>query len=123
MSILGQNGSGLVDHNGRPIDSENSRLEYIGSGEWKQKNEGPYSKFALPQVLTFQQIYQTGWRAYWHGQYDEAVRFDVQYALAMRRDSFLMGLLNERKYAVANLPWHLEVPDERDPRQAMVRDC
>lgn len=40
----------------------------------------------------------------------------------MKNDCWLQALLNERKYAVTSLRWHLQVDDERDPLQKAVSD-
>lgn len=82
-----------------------------------------YGDLALPHVLTYASILGGAYKTYFHGRHDEAQRFGRDHAVRMRNDAFLMGLLQERKLAVASLPWHLEVPDERDPRQTAVRDA
>lgn len=76
---------------------------------------GPDADFALPHVLQFSGIIGGAWRTYYHGQYDEAMHFSQEDALAMRNDAWLMSLLNERKRAVATLGWHLEGDNPRDP--------
>lgn len=68
---------------------------------------------------------QTGGQGnYWHDRFDEALRFNREYAETMRNDGFLSGLLQERMLAVYALrhSWHLEVPNENDPFQKRVRD-
>lgn len=96
--------SGLVDGSGKPLIDSRYR-----------------DGFAVPHVLTFASIIGSGY-AYYHQNWDEAQRHSREDALAMRRDCFLMGLMQERKLAVASLPWHLEVPNERDPIQSLIRD-
>ena len=76
---------------------------------------------ALPHVFSFASIIGGASQTYWHTRFDEAMRHARENALAMRRDCFLMSLLDERKRAVSSLPWYLEVPDPRDPVQAFVR--
>lgn len=89
----------LLDHTGKPFDS-----------------------FALPHVMTYQAIMGSAYKSYYHDRWDEAYRHSREDALVMRRDGFLMSLLQERKLAVSSLNWHLEVPDENDQEQKRVRD-
>lgn len=106
----------ILDHNGQPFrngDEGNLRNGFQAQG---------YGEFPLPQILTYNQILSSGDQAYWHNRWDEALRHARTSALTMRRDAFLMSLLQERKLAVASIPWELEVPDEKDPRQRLVRD-
>lgn len=80
------------------------------------------SEMALPPWISFAGIFSNASRTYFHQGHDEALQMSREDALAMRRDPFLMGLLQERKLAVSSLPWHLEVPDEKNPRERQVRD-
>lgn len=101
----------LLGGDGRPVPRDKERdHEYDVSG------------VHIPHVVTF--IARTGGASntYWHQLFDEALKEGREQALAMRRDSSLMALVKERMRAVANLPWHLEVEDERSPRQRQVRD-
>ncbi len=98
--------SALLGPDGRPLDGP----------------EKPYDAFALPHVLTYGSLFNAAARTYWHDRFDEAMRFGRDAALAMRRDPYLLGLLQERKLAVSSLNWHLEVPDDKDPLQVMVRE-
>lgn len=100
----------LVDHTGRPFRDDNINPPLSRPGE------------AIPHVLSFAAIMGGAWRTYWHGQFDEAMRHSADDALVMKRDCFLMGLLQERKLAVASTKWHLEVDDEKDPTQKAVKD-
>src|SRR5437867_4188327 len=77
---------------------------------------------ALPFGWQFVAKMGGGDNTFWHDRWDEAMRYARTNAEAMRVDPFLMGLVDERKRACANLPWHLEVPDEKDPQQVRVRD-
>jgi hypothetical protein len=71
---------------------------------------------ALPQVDTFSGKWNQASRTYpW--RWDEAYTKSHEDALAMRRDTYLMSLTNERAYAVIQCPWHIEGEDDRDPRQ------
>lgn len=78
-------------------------------------------EFALPHVLTFSSIWNSGQRVYsW--RWDEALKSNRENAVGMRRDAFLMGLLRERQLATAQLHWHLEPDDARDARQRQTAD-
>jgi RNA polymerase sigma factor (sigma-70 family) len=83
---------------------------------------GPDADFALPHILQFGGIIGGAWRTYYHGQYDEAMYFSREDALAMRNDAWLMSLIDERKRAVATLKWHVEVDNPRDPIQKALAD-
>jgi Protein of unknown function (DUF935) len=102
--VATSNGVTLYDHCGRPIARQ------------------PYGPDAVPHVLTFGSLFGTSWKTYLHDRWDEALRESRESALVMRRDAFLMGLLQERKLATASLKWHLEVPDEQRPEQKLVKD-
>lgn len=80
-------------------------------------------QFAIPQVLTEEAIYSGGWHTYWHEIYDEAMRNSRKNALAMANDEWIMACLWERIRAVTSLKWHLEVEDDSDPWQVLVRDA
>lgn len=82
----------------------------------------PPDSFALPHVWTFSAVLGSAYRTYWHDRWDEAMRHAREDAIVMRNDCHLMRLLQERKLAVSSLPWHLKVPDEKDPYQCQVRD-
>jgi phage gp29-like protein len=103
---------GLVDHTGKPMSSR----------DLLRARKDPFD-FPVPPYSLFTAT-QSGYRhTYWHSRFDEALRHQRQNALSMWVDPFLQSLLQERKLAVANLPWHLEVEDERQPRQREVRDA
>lgn len=76
---------------------------------------------ALPPVFSFAAVIGGASKTYYHDRFDEAMRHSRENALAMRRDAFLMSLLQERKMAVSSLPWYLETPDPKDKLQAKVR--
>lgn len=82
---------------------------------WQKANG--YEPMALPHVLTFSSIIGSAWRAYYHGQQDDAIRNDPEFAIAMRRDPLLMAMLQERKHATISRKWHIEVNDPKDPAQ------
>ena len=96
----------LVGPDGQPIKSQGGPL--------------PYDDYAIPHVITFQQIIGTAQRAYWHDKFDEALRDDRRNALAMRNDPQLMSLLQERILNTASLKWHLEPEDDKDAYQADI---
>src|SRR5581483_9475390 len=86
-------------------------------GDWIRT----YGGLGLPHALTFAGLFRTGYKTYF-GQYDEARRIGWEFSQAMRRDCFLMSLIDERKENVGALNWHLEVEDANDPLQREVRD-
>lgn len=88
------------------------------TGEPKERVD----RFPIPQVLTFQAMLGISWKSYWMGRHDEALRQDPGFARAMRHDLFNMGLMQERALGVASLKWHLEVDNERDPTEKLVKD-
>jgi GNAT superfamily N-acetyltransferase len=92
-------------------------MEPNSLGDWIKT----YGGMGLPHALTFSGLFQTGYKTYF-GQFDEARRIGYEFAAAMRRDCFLMSLIDERKENVGALNWHLEVEDAQDPLQIQVRD-
>lgn len=105
MSILTNGQSRILDPSGRPFPMRDV-----------------YGDMALPHVLTFPSLYGSAWKTYLHGKWDEAMRHSRENALELRRDAFLMALLQERKLATVSLKWHLEVDDEKDPYQKALKD-
>lgn len=95
---------------------------FLHTGDTVGRDRADYGPEAVPHVLTFSTILGAAWKNYWINRHDEAMRFGREEALAMERDCYLMGLLNERKLGTASLKWNLEVDNERDPRQKMVKD-
>lgn len=72
--------------------------------------------FALPHVLTYSSMMNLATQAYsW--RWDEAMKTSREDALAMRRDPFVMGIVQERKLACSQLNWHLEPEEPKDKRQ------
>jgi len=102
--------------NGQPV-----LLDQYGNPYRRDGSARP-GGIALPHGLMFVSKYQGGGNTYLHQLWDEALKAGREEAIAMRRDLHLRGLLQERMLAVASLPWHLEVPDEKDPYQTRVRD-
>lgn len=102
----------LLDHNGNPIRGNRGRPDGAARP----------AGIALPHGWGFLARYQGASNTYWHDRFDEAMRHSRKDAEAMRRDCYLMSLLQERTLAVCNLNWHLETPDERDKFQTQVKD-
>jgi hypothetical protein len=103
------------------VDTANGRLA-LCDASGRPLQSSPYGHSAVPHILTFASTFGSSWKTYLHDRWDEALRDSRQHALEMRRDAFLMGLLQERKLATAGLKWHLEVPDEQRPEQKLVKD-
>lgn len=104
----------LLDHRGEPIPTRPDTGRPDGSAR--------IGGIALPHVMTFVARQGGAFQTYWGERYDEALRQSREDAEVMRRDAYLMALVNERQLSVSGLPWHIEVPDSRDPRQRRVRD-
>ena len=102
--------------NGRPV-----LLDGMGHPIRPDGDAAP-AGIALPHAWTFIAKYSGASYTYLHHLFDEAMKHAREDAEAMRRDCYLMSLLQERQLAVASLPWHLEVPDEKDKYQVRVRD-
>lgn len=83
---------------------------------------GPEAQYAVPHVIQFSALFSSAWKTYIHGQHDEALRRSREDAVAMRNDLQVMGLLQERKLATGSLKWHIEVDNEKDPRQKFLKD-
>lgn len=103
--------TGLVDTSGAPLMSQEEKR--------RQDQFGP---FAVPHVVTFATMMGHAWRTYWMNRHDEAMRAGREEALAMKRDAFLMGLLQELKLGIVSLKWRIKVDNERDPAQKAVKD-
>ena len=109
----------IVPVNGRPqlVDATGAPLLH----DEKPREVSGERVFALPHVLTFSSIWSSANRVYsW--RWDEALKTSRADALSMRRDAFLMSILQERRLATAQLNWHLEPEDSRDPRQKGAAD-
>ena len=76
--------------------------------------------FLVPHARTFQALFNSFSRQYSY-RYDEALRNSPANALAMKRDAYYIGLLQERTAPTINLAWSLETDDEDDAAQAYVR--
>jgi phage gp29-like protein len=129
MAFSYGNGTALVEgkHDARsgvffPSTGEVGKKELIDPATGRPfKKRGQYDDFPLPNVITEASLISSAWRTYMH-QWDESVRKCREDALAMRRDSFMMGLLQERKLACSGLKWHIEVDNKKDPTQKAIAD-
>ena len=83
---------------------------------------GQRNGFALPPVLTTSGLYYGSYKTFLDEKYDEALKHNRDDGLAMKRDCWLMSLLNERIDAVLGLKWSIEVDNPKDPRQKQVAD-
>lgn len=99
----------LLGRNGRMIRGRDARSE---SGD----------DMPIPHIISYASIISGAYHTYYHGSQDEAMRHARADALVMQRDAFLMGLMEERMRHVSTLNWHLEIPDEDNPDQVLVRD-
>lgn len=77
--------------------------------------------FLLPHQRTFSAIYNAFSQVYRY-TWDEAVKHSPINAMAMRRDAFIMGVLQERYLQLAALPWHIEAEDQKDKTQKAAAD-
>jgi hypothetical protein len=94
-----------------------SEADARARAEWR----ATFGDAPLPHPLTFSAMISNAYNTYF-SEFDEARRAGILEANKMRRDCWLMSLLEERRRAFATRPWHLEVPDESDPAQRQVRD-
>lgn len=112
----------ILDQYGRPFSAPNQdsavarRISHNGSVY------DPPDNFALPHVWTFSSVLGSAYKTYWHDRFDEAMKHSREDAVLMRNDCHLMRLMQERKLASASMNWHLEIPDEKDAFQVLVRD-
>lgn len=106
--------SQLVDQHGNPFEMELRDPDSPAYGGGARAREN--GVFALPHVLTYGSIWNSANKVYsW--RWDEAYKTSRVDAVAMRRDAFIMGILQERRLASSQLSWHLEPDDAKDPRQ------
>lgn len=113
---LFQSSNGLAARNGQATP----RLIDPATGQPFKSDR--YDEFPIPHVMTGAWIIRSGHDVYLHGRFDEALRKNREDALAMRRDAWLMSLLQERRLATASLKWHLEVDNEKDPTEKALKD-
>lgn len=117
MAILGPDGHPWRNGSG-PRDRDDSNGTLVRDGEIDPR----LGFAAVPQVITFPALLGNSFRAYLHGRHDEALRRSREDALAMRRDCRIMALMQERKYAVSKLKWHIEGHDEKNAREVELKD-
>ncbi len=77
--------------------------------------------FLLGHQRTFSAIWSNVAQTY-HWQFDEAIKHSQTNALAMRRDAFIRGCLQERYLQIAMLSYHLEPEDQKSQLQKLVSD-
>jgi hypothetical protein len=92
------NGPVLWGRDGKPVSLEGAML--------------------APGALNVAQIVQNIGKVYSY-RWDEAMRDAPQNALAMRRDTFYLSLIQERCAPTINLEWQVEVENEDDPVQKL----
>lgn len=73
-----------------------------------------------PHALNFASVFQQVGKLYL-SRWDEALRDNTENALAMKRDTFYLSLLQERTAPTINLEWEVEVDNEDDPEQAQLK--
>lgn len=112
------NGRGVPDANGsfaqQILDPNNPA--YGGGPSARDKG-----LFALPHVITYSSVFSSAYRTYsW--RWDEAYRNSIADADSMRRDAFLMGIVQERQLASSQFKWHIDPENPRDPRQKVCAE-
>lgn len=106
--------SPILGADGNPFAMEvrNPRSPAYGGGPGARDA----GSFALPHVITYSSVMSSANKVYsW--RWDEAYKNSRDDALSMRRDAFLMGIMQERRLASSQLNWHLEPEDAKDKRQ------
>lgn len=98
-------GAQVLDHNGEP---------------WR-KSLGAEAGITVPHFMTFQSVYGSTYKTYFHGRHDAAIRHDPEYAANMTLDPHLMRLVRERKDGTSSLKFQLETDDDTDPRLKVVK--
>src|ERR1700722_3317725 len=108
---LGYNGNGRTRPATLLPDMSRDRLE-----------RGFRDGFALPNPLQYVAISRAGDNAYWHDRWDESRRHSRENSLAIARDPFVASLLQERASGVSTRSWHIEVNNEKEPRQKALKE-
>lgn len=88
---------------------------------YRQRQTQFIGDFALPHHLTFASVWQAVTNSYLTRN-DEAKRASIQNALVMKRDAFVLQLLQARQMAVAELPFTIEVENPDQPEQKEVAE-
>lgn len=81
-----------------------------------------FDDYPIPHVMTFSGLVNTAWRVHMHGGHSWALQHNRQSAMAMRKDETLMTLLGERARWAMVRPWHISVPNDKDPREKYLKD-
>lgn len=105
---------------GHQVEAVESR-EFNGAELIVNPRPNRWDTFPIPQVMTEASVISSAWKTYLH-RWDEAMQKSREDALAMRRDSFLMSLLQERILAFSSRKWHLEPDNDKDPVEKAVAD-
>lgn len=110
-----------------PYDDRNGSArvpmgEILGPDGLPYRKDSPEGDFAVGHNIQFAGLYSSGFRAYIHGQFDEAMRHSRADALSMENDCWLMAVFQERRLGTASLPFRIEVDDERDPMEKAVQE-
>lgn len=101
----------------------NGRKQVLGADGKPWQRQYGFDEFqSLPYPAQFQSLTGSGNQAFQMWLHDEALKHDHEFCNSLRNDAYLASLIDERKMAPASLEWHLEIEDERDPRQVAVRD-
>lgn len=102
-----------------PSDHKQWKMEdlRLPSGESMIGPDG----FLVPPAREFTAIVNSATKVYSY-RFDEAQRDNFVSARSMLRDTFVLGLLEERILPTINRDYHLTVEDEKDPFQIHVRD-
>src|SRR5262245_29153746 len=96
---------------GRMIGYQKPAASALGPGESK------LGDLTVQQIHTFNALLNTFSKTY-SFRYDEAMRQDPAFALAMRRDVFIRGLLQERLLPLTRWKWSLVPEDPEHKSQA-----
>jgi phage gp29-like protein len=82
-----------------------------------------FDDYPIPYVTTFSGLTNTAWRMLMHNRQNWAMtNFGRDFAINMRHDEQLMTFHNERRRWVKKRPWHIAVPNDKDPREKYLKD-
>lgn len=108
----------LKSPDGNPVDQ---RKTFLVDGYGNQLTADT-KDFAIPAFMSVSSIISGANKTFLANSFDEALRHSYINARAMYRDCRILAFLEERVESVVNLKWHLEVEDEKDPAQKVVKD-
>jgi Protein of unknown function (DUF935) len=95
---------------------ETSRPRELFDGAGKPIPPAALTSDGLGHVYTFQSLWNAANKSYsW--RWDEAYKRSQRDAVAMRRDCFLQGLLEERILPTSQMGWHVEPDNKKDRAQ------